>query len=146
MEESKSKDRKSSTARLQGTVFRGKGVGCEFVGTAWVRQQINEKLGFDPYDGTLNILLSRTEAQHLKAILNKAKGIEITPERGFYKGWCVEVQLMNEIKAAIIIPQKTGYPPNILEIIAPISLRQAFSLKDGDTFEVIVLLDNSRRI
>lgn len=134
------------TATLKGRVFGGKGVGREFIGIEWVRRQIKEKLGFDPYHGTLNVLLSRTEAKHLKAILNKAKGIEITPERGFYKGWCVEVQLMNEIKAAIIIPQKTGYPPNILEIIAPISLRQAFSLKDGDTFEVVVLLDNSRRI
>lgn len=142
IEESQLKDRELKITTLQGRVFRGKGVGHEFIGLTWVRRQINEKIGFDPYHGTLNILLSRTEARHLKTILNKAKRIEITPERGFYKGWCVKVQLMNEIEAAIIIPEKTDYPSNVLEIIAPVSLRQAFSLEDGDTLEVIVLLDN----
>ncbi|MCW4051872.1 MAG: CTP-dependent riboflavin kinase [Candidatus Bathyarchaeota archaeon] len=142
MEESQSKDQELKNAALQGTVFGGKGVGREFIGFAWVRRQIIEKVGFSPYHGTLNILLSRAEAKHLKLILKKVKRIEITPERGFYRGWCVKVRLMNEIEAAIIIPEKTDYPSNVLEIIAPISLRQAFSLKDGDVFKVIVLLDN----
>jgi riboflavin kinase len=128
-------------AQLQGTVFSGEGVGRKFIGFEWAKQQIKEKLGFDPYQGTLNILLSRTEAQHLKTILSKVKKIEITPERGFYRGWCVKVHLMNQIEAAIIIPQKPHYPSNILEIVAPIPLRQALSLEDGDIVEVTVRLD-----
>lgn len=127
---------------LWGTVFSGEGVGREFIELAWVRRQINEKLGFDPYRGTLNLRLSRTEAQRLEKILSKAKRIEITPEKGFCRGWCVRVWVTNQIEAAIIIPEKTQYPSDILEVIAPISLRQVLSLEDGDALEVRVQLDN----
>jgi CTP-dependent riboflavin kinase len=41
------------TLRIRGLVFSGKAEGAKFVSLSWVRTQIKEKIGFDPYNGTL---------------------------------------------------------------------------------------------
>jgi riboflavin kinase len=43
---------------LEGTVFTGLGEGAYYVTKEHYRQQIVEKLGFEPYPGTLNLKLS----------------------------------------------------------------------------------------
>ncbi|MBC7129766.1 DUF120 domain-containing protein, partial [Candidatus Bathyarchaeota archaeon] len=40
------------------------------------------------------------------------------------------------VKCAIIIPEVDGYPGNVMEIIAPVNLREKLGLKDGDIVEV----------
>jgi riboflavin kinase len=42
------------------------------------------------------------------------------------------------VKCAIIVPEIASYPSDMLEIIAPVNLREKLSLKDGDTLEVKV--------
>ena len=46
-----------------GTVFSGEGNGKKFVDLPWVKQQIEEKLGFSPYLGTLNLRLTEKDAE-----------------------------------------------------------------------------------
>ena len=43
---------------LEGTVFTGLGEGAYYIGKESYRKQIVEKLGFEPYPGTLNLKLS----------------------------------------------------------------------------------------
>jgi len=40
------------------------------------------------------------------------------------------------VDGAVIIPEVGGYPDNVLEVIAPINLRERFRLKDGDYVEL----------
>ena len=110
------------------------------------KKQIEKKLGFKPYLGTLNIRLSKKEANRLKKTLEKSEAIEIVPPTGFYAANCFKAAIMNKIGGAIVIPQKPDYPPHVLEITAPVYLREALSLKDGDPVELTILLDNDTKV
>jgi riboflavin kinase len=40
------------------------------------------------------------------------------------------------VKCAIIRPDRSSYPLNLVEIIAPVNLRKTLGIKDGDEVEV----------
>jgi riboflavin kinase len=124
---------------LKGEVFSGEGVGADFLGISWARKQIEEKLGFDAYPGTLNIRIPDKETRLLGKVLKNLEGIEIAPARGFFRAYCFKTLLMNKVEGAIVIPQKPDYPSNVLEIIAPISLRKELSLEDSDEVEIMII-------
>ena len=44
------------------------------------------------------------------------------------------------VDGAVIMPKRTHYSKDVLEVIAPVSLRERLGLKDGDEVEVEVLL------
>lgn len=133
-----------NTTTAKGEVFSGEGKASQFVEISWAKSQIEERLSFKPYPGTLNVRLSRKEANRLKPILKKSKGIMIVPTTGFYSATCFHIMIMNT-RGAIVIPHTPNYPPNVLEIIAPVNLRGALSLKDGDLVELSIMLDEHSR-
>jgi riboflavin kinase len=120
-------------------VFSGKGEGAKFIKLPWVRKQITEKLGFTPHPGTLNIKLTR-ESLKLRTLLGKTGAIEISPAAGFHRGRCFKAYLINNLKCAVVIPETPNYPRDIIELIAPINLREKLQLRDGDCVEVKILL------
>lgn len=46
-------------------------------------------------------------------------------------GNCYPVRVEG-IDAAVVVPDRTHYPSDLIEIIAPVKLRDALKLKDGD--------------
>ena len=123
---------------VKGKIFSGKGEGSKFIKLPWVRKQIVEKLGFIPYPGTLNIKLTEDGAG-LKKLLKKKKPTEIKPERGFCRGKCFDAYLTNNLKGAIVLPEIVDYPENVIQVIAPINLKEELQLKDGDVIEVKIM-------
>lgn len=123
---------------LIGKVVSGSGEGGKFTELPWVKKQITEKLGFSPFPGTLNIKLNENSLKVKKA-LEKLNLVEISPQEGFCKGKCIEACFMNQLKCAIVIPKVENYPEDLIEIVAPVNLRDKFQLRDGDTVEVEVL-------
>lgn len=130
----------SKILNIQGKVFSGSGEGAGFIRLSWVRKQIAEKLGFTPYTGTLNIKLT-TESVTIKKSLKNVRAIEISPVKGFYRGRCFPAYFMQNLKCAIIIPEVKNYPEDVIEVAAPVNLREKFKLKDGDMVEVRIMLD-----
>lgn len=124
---------------IKGEVFSGKGEATKFVQFSWVKRQITEKLGFTPHPGTLNIKLNE-ECFNPKNLLKKMKGIEITPIKGFYRGKCFRACLPDGVECAIVIPEVADYPEDLIEIVAPVNLREKLRLKDGDAVEVKISL------
>lgn len=123
---------------LKGTVFSGKGKGKHFVDLSWARRQFQEKLGFNPYPGTLNLHLSQqSDLDELK----KAGGITISPEEGYQEGKCFRALVMGRVWGAVVIPDLQEYPPNLLEVIAPINMREKLGLQDGMELEVAVKIE-----
>ena len=55
---------------LSGTVVSGRGEGRKYVELEWVKQQVKEKLGFDPYPGTLNLRLDEENVKR-RVLLEK---------------------------------------------------------------------------
>ncbi len=66
---------------FKGTVFSGKGEGRKFIELPWVKRQIEEKLGFTPYSGTLNIRLIKRSAKSKKNCLKTPIILRFTQRR-----------------------------------------------------------------
>ena len=126
---------------IKGKVFSGLGEGRYYVSLEGYKRQFEEKLGFTPYPGTLNLKIPK-EQMFFRAKLDEMDGIKIegfkTKERTFgaVKAFGCRV---DGIEGAIVIPQRTHYPKDVIEIIAPVKLRDVLGLKDGDWVEVEVI-------
>ena len=121
---------------FEGKVYTGTGQGKKFVSLPWVKRQIEEKLGFSPYAGTLNIHLTK-ESTKMRLLIEKAKGIEVIPEKGYYPGELFKAKI-GSVDGAVVIPKVLKYPGDVLEIIAPVCLRQRLNLTDGNLVAVTV--------
>ena len=127
------------TLDLDGHVFSGKGEGAKYVRFPWVKAQMTEKLGFTPYLGTLNIKLAGKNVSQ-KKLLRSVKALEILPAEGFGRGRLFRAILEN-LPCAIVVPQVTNYPEDVIEIVASVNLREKLHLKDGDAVIVKILLE-----
>ena len=104
---------------------------------SWVKKQIEEKLGFVPYPGTLDVRIT-TESVKLKEALAES-GVDILPVAGFQRGKCYRASFTTELMCGLVVPEVAGYPENVIEIIGPENLREKFRLSDGDPVEVKVM-------
>jgi riboflavin kinase len=123
---------------LHGKVISGDEKGKRFVNLLWVKRQLKEKLGFNPYPGTLNLQLANEKNIHE---LRRAEGITLEPEKGYFKGKCFKALVMKKIEGAVVLPDVPEYPPDLLEILAPVNLRKTLRLKDGMELVVTVKID-----
>lgn len=123
---------------LEGTLFSGKEEGMKFIILPWVTRQIKEKLGFEPFPGTLNLKLSERDMKN-KAALDRSKGIEILPPLGYCRGRLFKAE-MGKIDCAIVIPDVLDYPKDTIEIIASENLRKRLQLFDGSKVEVYAFI------
>lgn len=121
---------------FEGTVFSGKGQGKRFVSLPWVTVQVEAKLGFTPYPGTLNVRLAGQELTKRK-MLDPKRGITITPESGFCPGTLYRATVYG-LECAVVVPEVPGYPQDVLEIISPLYLRGKLGLNDGKKVTVLV--------
>ncbi len=69
------------------------------------------------------------------------KGIKIKAPEGFHEGRCFKALIMGKHFGAVVVPDVPGYPNDLLEVLAPVNLRETLNLKDGVDIEVDVLLD-----
>jgi riboflavin kinase len=129
---------------LEGTVFTGLGEGAYYIGKEHYRKQFIEKLGFEPYPGTLNLKLTgdydikaRTELEAYPAI--EVEGFK-NEDRTFGTVKCYPVLIGNRVKGALITALRSHYDVSVLEIIAPVCLRKQLNLKDGNKVKVEVII------
>jgi riboflavin kinase len=124
--------------KLSGKVFSGRGEGEKFLELPWVKQQVKKKLGFIPYHGTLNVRLSEESVKRRK-LLEKAISMKVCPAEGYCSGKIFKASV-GVVECAIVVPEVAGYPENVLEIIAPVNLRETLQVADGDEITVTVNL------
>ncbi len=124
---------------LTGTVRSGRREGAGFVALDWVARQVERKAGFRPYPGTLNLELpAGPDLDRWRAVRGR-NGFELVPEDPAYcSAWCLPARVGGRIPAAVVVPRVAGYPDNLVEILAPVSLRQALALEDGDPCRVVL--------
>ncbi len=131
------------TLTLEGTVFTGLGEGAYYVTKDHYRRQFIEKLGFDPYPGTLNLKLSGEYDIKARSELEAYPAINIegfkNEDRTFGTVKCYPVLIDNKVKGALLTAMRTHYDVSVLEIIAPFCLRKHLNLKDGQKVKVEVL-------
>jgi len=120
---------------MRGKIASGLGQGQYFISREGYSRQFLQHLGFVPFPGTLNVLLDEPFPAEQQAI--KIEGF-LEEGRSFGECKCYRIKL-NGIDAAVVRPERSRYPPELIEIIAPVQLRQAFGLGEGDPVEVILL-------
>jgi riboflavin kinase len=127
---------------LEGTVFTGLGEGAYYIGRGVYRKQLADKLGFDPYVGTLNLKLTTDYDIKTRMELDAYPAIEIHgftgEDRTFGLVKCYPAVIGNKVKGALIIAVRSHYDFSVLEIIAPVFLRKHLNLKDGVKVKVEV--------
>ncbi|MDO9096711.1 MAG: DUF120 domain-containing protein, partial [Candidatus Methanoperedens sp.] len=124
---------------LSGKVITGLGEGQYYISLEGYRTQFREKLGFDPYPGTLNLKLDSQSIEIRKKISANTMISGFTDHnRTFGSGSCFNVRI-SDIKGAVITPERTHYPEDIIEVIAPLNLRDYLNIKDGSVVHVEVI-------
>jgi riboflavin kinase len=99
---------------LSGKVITGLGEGQYYISLEGYRTQFKEKLGFDPYPGTLNIKLDAQSIEIRKKIMQSIRITGFTDQnRTFGKGSCFMVRI-SDIQGAVITPERTHYPEDII--------------------------------
>ena len=120
---------------FRGVVFSGFRDGARFM--PLYAPKIRSLLGYEPYAGTLNIKLDVPHAL--------SGGMRVAPFeiRGVQCGGVALLPCLigGKARGAIVLPERTHYGNNVLEIIAPVRLRRSLRLRNGS--EVVVqLLEN----
>lgn len=130
---------------LNGFVFSGFGEGAYYVTKSGYREQFPEKLGFQPYPGTLNLRLksvadikARNELGELPSIV--IRGFK-NGERTFGDVKAFKILINDRLEGAILMIHRTHYGQDVLEIVAKEPLRKSLGLSDGDLVQLKVLLD-----
>ncbi|MCL4343172.1 MAG: DUF120 domain-containing protein [Candidatus Thermoplasmatota archaeon] len=126
---------------VHGTVESGLGEGKYYISRKNYIIQFQQKLGYIPFLGTLNIRLS--DGQEANALLLKdSSGITIegfrTEDRTFGPVKAFRAKI-NGVECALIMPERTVHI-NTVEVISQEYLRDALDLKDGQNVEITVNL------
>lgn len=128
---------------LEGIVFTGLGEGAYYISKETYRKQFIEKLGFDPYPGTLNIKLATDYDFKTRSELEAYPAIEVegfkNENRTFGSVKCYPAIIENKVKGALVSALRTHYDASVVELIAPVYLRKHLNLKDGHKVKVEVL-------
>jgi len=131
---------------IVGVVTSGMKEGAYYVALKGYYEQFQQKLGFTPYKGTLNLSLSELNNDLLRENLNNRVPVIIegfeTRERSYGAVHCYECNISRldddktKIEAAILDIKRTHHKANVIEILAEPFLRDHFKLKDGDKLRI----------
>ncbi|AKA49096.1 hypothetical protein IX51_08255 [uncultured archaeon] len=128
-----------STISLSGIAQSGLGEGRYYISRKFYIIQFQEKLGFIPYLGTLNLKILPAFESPLRR-LRSSPGIHIdgfkTEDRTFGPVKVFNATVNGE-KCAVIFPERSVYT-DVVELISEKYLRGEFGLKDGDAVDVSV--------
>jgi riboflavin kinase len=128
---------------LEGAVTGGMGEGKHYISLSGYMTQFRDRLGYEPYPGTLNVDLT-PDSVRARAAIGSLDAVPIDSweddERTFGSATCYAATVGFEGEtyedAHIIVPDRTHHDETQLEIIAPDRLRDALGLTDGDQITV----------
>ena len=127
---------------LVGQVFKGLGEGSYYMSLSEYREWFRRILGFEPYPGTLNVRLDDDSISKRKELETFEADVIPAIQRGgvYYCSAKVFKAVINRsIEVGIVIPEKSVYGPDVIEIVAKNCLRDELGLKDGDKVHIEVI-------
>ncbi|MFZ0830505.1 MAG: DUF120 domain-containing protein [Thermoplasmata archaeon] len=126
-----------SRLRFSGLVASGLGEGRYYLSQPGYIVQFQERLGYTPFPGTLNVRVDPKELLRTDG-LRHWDGIRIdgfqASGRTFGGATCYGGRI-NGRPCHLIRPDRSHYQ-DVVELIAPESLRESLSVKDGDSVSV----------
>lgn len=138
-------EEKVKTIRIRGEVFSGMKEGRYYMSVEGYRKRFEEKLGFTPYPGTLNLKLKSYHDMQARKLLEAYPGIVIEEfeegGRTFGRVKCFKALIEDRIEGSVLLINRTHYGEDVIEVISPVFLREALNIKDGDNVMVCVFLE-----
>ncbi len=125
--------------KIDGEVASGMGKAAYFLSQDFYTKEFEKNLGFTPYPGTLNVIVSDEYLDEINEIKNTCENL-IKPDEGFGAVKYIEVKICDKIYGAIVFPDKTTHEKKYLEVISEKMLREELNLKDGDIISLEFLL------
>jgi riboflavin kinase len=130
---------------LTGILTSGMNEGGHYITLPGYMRQFTEKLGYEPFAGTLNVDLD-AESIRERARMDSLEPIVIEgwedEERTYGPAYCypatVEFDAGAYERAHVIAPERTHHDDDQLELIAPEKLRDRFDADDGDQITIHV--------
>ncbi len=127
--------KEASTIEFMGTVVSGLFEGAYYISKEGYRRQITEKLGFEPFPGTLNVRIMQDDLEKRRR-LESGPGVHLEGfkdgQRAFGSANCYPVTINDEVQGALIVAERSIHDYNVMEVISPIYLRRKLGLADGD--------------
>lgn len=117
--------------KIDGKVTTGLGKAAYFLSKDFYVNEFQKNLGFIPFPGTLNVIVSEEYLSEINKIKNNCQNL-IQPEEGFGSVKYIEAKLNDKIEGAIVFPAKTTHEENYLEFISKDKLRDKYGFEDGD--------------
>ena len=117
--------------KIDGEVTTGLGKEAYFLSQEFYTGEFKKNLGFIPYPGTLNVIVSEVYLDEINEIKDNCENL-IKPDEGFGAVKYIEAKLNDKVNGAIVFPAKTTHDENYLEFIAEKKLRDELNLNDGD--------------
>ncbi len=131
---------------LEGTVTGGMGEGRHYISLPGYKRQFEDRLGYEPFPGTLNVDLLEESIRRRSAV-DSLEPIPIDgwedEERTYGPAVCQPATIETDDgetydRAHTIAPERTHHDDDQLEIIAPDRLRDELDLTDGDHVTIYV--------
>ena len=130
---------------LGGTVTAGMGEGRHYISLPGYMEQFRERLGYEPFPGTLNVDLDESSVR-ARAGLDSIDPIRIEgwedDERTYGPAFCwaatLEADAGTYEPVHVIAPERTHHGQDKVELIAPDRLRDELDLSDGEPVTVRV--------
>lgn len=114
---------------LEGHLVDGLGRAADFTRLDWVRRQLIELVGIDPFPGTLNLTLGDDMNLTRWRQWRSMPGYVLEPaDPAFCRARCYPVQVAGCVPAAVLLPEVTDYPEDKVELVAALPIRQYLSL------------------
>ncbi|MEG3225338.1 MAG: riboflavin kinase [Methanobacteriales archaeon Met13] len=115
---------------IQGKVISGAHEGQYFMSLDVYRGQFREKIGFEPFPGTLNLEINEDDVNKIQQLKGQMKSVTGQGKFGDVK--VLPALLNRKVEGALVFPEKTHHRPEILEFVASQNLRKLLQLQDGD--------------
>ncbi len=131
---------------LEGTVTGGMGEGRHYISLAGYKRQFRDRLGYEPFPGTLNVAL-REDSVRRRSAVDALEAIPIDgwecEDRTYGPAVCYPATVETPAgdryeRAHTIAPKRTHHDDDQLELIAPDKLRDVLDLADDDHLTITV--------
>ena len=134
--------KETETIEFVGEVTSGLFQGAYYISKEGYMRQIKEKLGFDPFPGTLNVKIKEDDYD-TRQRLERGASIRLEGfkdgERAFGAAKCYPCIINDEEEGALIVAERSIHDYSTMEIISPAYLRRKMELADGDKIKIAFL-------
>jgi riboflavin kinase len=128
---------------LTGTVTTGMGEGRHYITLDGYMEQFVEKLGYEPFPGTLNVDLTEASIRRRSA-LPAEDAVHIdgweNEERTYGPAYCYPAGIESAGRSYdgvhVIVPERSRHDEDQVELIAPDKLREELDLEDDDRVRI----------